>query len=197
DCIRNGGNFAYAMPRGHGKTAISRAFVIRSLLCGFRRFSMFVGAAEEHACASLETIREMFIASPTLADDWPEIVFPILSLGHQARKQGGQLCLGEYTRIHWGRDHLQLPKCPPQPNIRPEQGRGYGALCTARGLMGSGITGTNVKGHRPDFLLLDDPQTRESADSDSQCAKRERIIAAMITGMAAPGTKLAAFMPCT
>jgi hypothetical protein len=63
--------------------------------------------------------------------------------------------------------------------------------------MGSGITGTNVNGRRPDFLALDDPQTRSSAKSEAQCAAREEIVNAMITGLSAPGVKLAAFMPCT
>ena len=50
---------------------------------------------------------------------------------------------------------------------------------------------------RPDFVLLDDPQTRESAESPSQCAMRERIITGDVLGLAGPRKKIAAVMPCT
>lgn len=196
-CVHQGGNVAYAMPRGHGKTALARAFCIRAILLGLRQFALFVGAADTHARTSLSTIKVMLERSPLLAEDYPEVVYPILALEGSSKRQQGQNCLGVPTDIHWGKDYIQLPACPPQPSIRPEQGGGHGALMLASGLMGSGITGTNVNGRRPDFLCLDDPQTRQSAKSDAQCAAREEILAAMITGIAAPGVKLAAFMPCT
>jgi hypothetical protein len=196
-CIQLGGNFAYAMPRGHGKTTLCRAFVLRAFLFGLRQFALFVGAADPHARSSLATIKIMLERSPLLAEDFPEVVYPILKLEGSSKRQLGQTCMGEPTDIHWGKDFIQLPTCPPQPTVRKEQGAGYAALAMASGLMGSGITGTNVNGRRPDYLCLDDPQTRQSAKSDSQCAAREEILAAMVTGIASPGVKLAAFMPGT
>jgi hypothetical protein len=50
---------------------------------------------------------------------------------------------------------------------------------------------------RPDLVLLDDPQTTESATSPDQSATRERIIAADVLGMAGPDKSLAALMTLT
>lgn len=197
DAVRHGGNFSYACWRGFGKTTICRGLLISATLRGLRKFGMFVGAASAHAISSIRTIKTMLERSPLLLEDFPEILFPIVKLEGSSKRQLGQTCVGELTGIHWGKDYIQLPTCPPQKSIRPEQGGGYGALMTAAGLLGSGITGINVDGRRPDFLALDDPQTRQSAKSESQCAAREEIIGAMVTGLAAPGTKLAVFMPCT
>ena len=50
---------------------------------------------------------------------------------------------------------------------------------------------------RPSLVLIDDPQTDESARSPSQCAARERILAGAILGLAGPGTKIAGLMAVT
>ncbi|MHB1158323.1 MAG: terminase gpA endonuclease subunit [Phycisphaerales bacterium] len=46
-------------------------------------------------------------------------------------------------------------------------------------------------------MLLDDPQTDESARSPSQCATREQILAGAILGLAGPGHKIAGLMTLT
>src|SRR4029079_13415646 len=50
---------------------------------------------------------------------------------------------------------------------------------------------------RPSLVLLDDPQTDESARSPSQCAAREQILAGAILGLAGPGKKIAGLMTLT
>jgi len=50
---------------------------------------------------------------------------------------------------------------------------------------------------RPSLVVLDDPQTDESARSLSQCATRERILAGAVLGLAGPGKKISGIMPCT
>jgi phage terminase large subunit GpA-like protein len=50
---------------------------------------------------------------------------------------------------------------------------------------------------RPSLVVLDDPQTDESARSLSQCATREGILAGAILGLAGPGKKISGIMPCT
>ena len=50
---------------------------------------------------------------------------------------------------------------------------------------------------RPSLVVLDDPQTDESARSLSQCATRESILAGAILGLAGPGKKISGIMPCT
>ncbi|MBK8916320.1 MAG: phage terminase large subunit family protein [Phycisphaerales bacterium] len=50
---------------------------------------------------------------------------------------------------------------------------------------------------RPDMVLIDDPQTEESAWSPSQCATRLRTINGAVLGLAGPGQRLAAFATVT
>ncbi len=50
---------------------------------------------------------------------------------------------------------------------------------------------------RPSLVVLDDPQTDESACSLSQCANRESILAGAVLGLAGPGKKISGIMPCT
>ncbi|MEO1984754.1 MAG: hypothetical protein ABGZ24_29910, partial [Fuerstiella sp.] len=53
------------------------------------------------------------------------------------------------------------------------------------------------KAVRPSLVVLDDPQTDESARSLSQCANREAILAGAVLGLAGPGKKISGIMPCT
>src|SRR3972149_4342817 len=50
---------------------------------------------------------------------------------------------------------------------------------------------------RPSLVVLDDPQTDESARSLSQCATRESVLAGAGLGLAGPGKKISGIMPCT
>jgi hypothetical protein len=50
---------------------------------------------------------------------------------------------------------------------------------------------------RPQLVLIDDPQTTESAWSWSQSQRRESILAGDVLGMAGPGKKIAGLMACT
>jgi phage terminase large subunit GpA-like protein len=50
---------------------------------------------------------------------------------------------------------------------------------------------------RPQLVLVDDPQTTESAWSPSQSERREAILAGDVLGMAGPGKKIAGLMACT
>lgn len=210
DGLRNGGLFALACPRGHGKTSLCRAFVIRAIATGMRQFALLVGAASAHARRSMEAIKSMMVGTTMydpekkclvqltpFAEDFPEIVFPAAALGRTINRQKGQACLGMPTSIHWSGEYIRLPSLPQQPSMRSEQHRCGGAICFSTGLLGSAGTGMNIDGVRPDLVVLDDVQTRESAVKDAACAKREEIINAMVTGLAGAGVRIAAVMPCT
>ena len=50
---------------------------------------------------------------------------------------------------------------------------------------------------RPSLVIVDDPQTTESAGSVEQTRKRVRVLAGDILGLAGPGQKMSGIMPCT
>ena len=77
-----------------------------------------------------------------------------------------------------------------------------GAILVVTGLAGGNIRGQKHKladGHiaRPDLVIIDDPQTTQSAWSESQSARREALLAGDVLGMAGPGKKIAAILCAT
>lgn len=71
-----------------------------------------------------------------------------------------------------------------------------GAVIATRGL-NSPIRGINVRDNRPDIVIIDDPETRESADSPLQTRNRERVIESDIGGLAGPDQKVSRLILCT
>jgi hypothetical protein len=65
-----GGLYAYAMPRGSGKTAIATAAALWALLCGHREFVCLIGATEEHAVELLDSLRAELETNPLLLADY-------------------------------------------------------------------------------------------------------------------------------
>ncbi|HUT56537.1 MAG TPA: hypothetical protein VNA25_01540 [Phycisphaerae bacterium] len=109
-------------------------------------------------------------------------------------RAGGQTLDGEPTRIHWTVDKVVMPTVAGSP--------ASGAILVVTGLEGGNIRGQKHKladGHvvRPDLAIIDDPQTTESAWSESQSARREALLAGDVLGMAGPGKKIAAILCAT
>ncbi len=191
---RTGGQFALAMPRGSGKTTLCETAAMWALLYGYRKWAFIVGATDDAAKKNADNIKFEFETNTTLAEDFPEVCFPVHALDGVPQRANGQTVGGERTRMHWGsRGELALPLV-----------KGSVASCgliTVAGLTGhvrGGVrTLPNGMRVRPDFVLLDDPQTAESAWSAQQCIARARIIARDVDRLAGPGVKLTAVMPCT
>jgi len=192
--ILRGERYALAMPRGNGKTVLTFAAALWAVLYGHRRFVVVVAANGNRAQELLEAIKTMAETNPLLLADFPEAIYPIRALGRIVNRQKGQRYRGEPTRIEWSTGKVVFPTIPGSP--------ASGAVVAAAGLKGSDIRGqthTLPTGQilRPDLAIVDDPQTGESAWSNAECEKRERLISQDVLGMAGPGEYLAAVMPCT
>jgi hypothetical protein len=191
--VLEGGLFAMAMPRGSGKTSICECACIWAVLNGHREFVCLIGSDEGHAMDMLESIKTELDSNDLLLDDYPEVIYPIQCLDGIANRCSGQLYKGERTHIGWTAREVVLPTIPGSS--------GSGAIIKVAGITGR-IRGMKFKrsdGHsvRPSLVVLDDPQTDESARSISQCATRESILAGAVLGLAGPGKKIAGVMPCT
>lgn len=191
--VLSGGLFAMAMPRGSGKTSICECLCIWAILYGHRRFVCLIGSDEGHATDMLGAIKSELANNDLLLEDFPEVCFPIRALDGIAHRCAGQLLHGERTQIGWTSKEIILPKVP-------------GSVASAAIVRVAGITGRirGMKFKRPDggtvrpsLVVIDDPQTDESARSSSQSATRESILAGAILGLAGPGKKIAGIMPCT
>ena len=115
------------------------------------------------------------------------------------------LCEGEPICIEWAKDSVTLPTVPAPENHPTHAGKMAPTSGTRLGV--SGLTGDGIRGSlktltdgsllRPDFVLLDDPQSDKSALSPTQNQRREALISGAVLGMAGPGKKMSAVMPCT
>lgn len=191
--VLRGGLFALAMPRGSGKSTLSETAAVWCMLYAHRGFVMLVGATETAAQEMLASIKVELETNQLLSDDFPEVCYPVARLDGIANRCGGQTCGGVRTRITWTNTELVLPTV---------EGSAASGIC----LRVAGITG-RIRGAkckradgtvvRPDLVIVDDPQTRESAGSLEQNRKLTAILAGDVAGLAGPGRKMAGIMPCT
>lgn len=192
--INSGGLFAYAMPRGVGKTCLAEAACVWAILTGKRRYVVLISATEKHATQSLDNIKKEMSTNERILDGWPEIVWPVHCLEGIAHRAAGQIHNGEKTHIVWKGEQLVIPTIPGSI--------ASGSVIEVRGLTGA-IRGmkANLPGGkgsiRPELVVLDDPQTDESSKSPSQCRDRERIIQGTVLGLAGHKQEISAVMPCT
>ena len=191
--VIHGGLFALAMPRGSGKTTLAEIACVWSILFGHREFVALIGASEAHAEEMLDSIKMELDGNDLLLEDFPEAVYPIQQLDGIANRCSGQLYHGERTHISWTAKEIVLPTI--------EGSKASAAIIKVAGITGR-IRGMKYKRAdgktvRPALVVLDDPQTDESARSPSQCAQRESILAGAVLGLAGPGRKIAGVMPCT
>jgi len=198
-CAVEGGLFAVALPRGNGKTTLSERLAIFAVLYGYRRFVSVVGPTERHAEKMLKKIKRELYLNARLYDDFPHVCHPIRRLKNDAKLCIGQHFKGAPTFIGWSAEQITFATMPDStcdgaPNVS-------GAILAAAGLTGAlrGQADILASGGviRPDLVLLDDPQTRESAGSPTQCDERAAIIMGDVLGLAGPGNKIAVIMPCT
>ena len=206
-----GGLQAIGMPRGFGKTSICEIGCEWVLLYGHRRFAMLIGAEMESAVEMLLSIRTDLETNDLLAADFPEVCRPIAALEGINQRAAGQTIEGERTHIAWTGKSLRLPMVSVASWKKSKTLKGFvgvggmslasGAIVKVAGIMGR-IRGTKHKradgaNARPDFALIDDPQTDESAGSEDQCDKRERLMTGAVLGLAGPGKSIAALATVT
>ena len=191
--VLEGELFAMAMPRGSGKTTLCEMACLWALMIGSHEFITLVGSDEGHAADMLDSIKSELENNDLLDEDWSEVTGPIRALEGIHQRAKGQLFNGERTHIGWTSGEIVLPTVP-------------GSMASGGIIRVGGITGRirGMKFKRPDgrsvrpsLVLVDDPQTDESAKSPSQCATREAILSGAILGLAGPGKKIAGLMTVT
>lgn len=209
----HGAMFAFAMPRGSGKSTICRMAALWVMLYAYRQYVFVVGATQGKGEESIATVDTFIRFLPRIAEDFPEVAQPANAIGGITNRARGQLCQGRETRIQWAKERLVFPTVPPPPNMtghhtaaKFRKGDAMAPTC-GHLIAASGLTSEGIRGSlqvlstgeliRPDLVLLDDPQTDESANSPKGNETRLRLINGAVLGMAGPGKHLSAVMPCT
>ena len=163
ECILSGGKSVKLYGRGTGKTTwVEYIAPLWAILYGHCRYPVIIAATLKQAKNGLKTIKKLLIKSDAILADFPAVAKPLRALGGIAQRAAAQTYLGRHTDANWGTDQITLPMLSDSSG-RPLD-RGCGAVIAAAGI-GGAIRGANEGGSRPDFLIIDDPQTRKAAHS--------------------------------
>jgi hypothetical protein len=189
----DGGLVGWAMPRGSGKSALCKALAIWAEAYRWRRYIVLIGPDAGHSNRMLRDIKGALRFNDQLLGAFPQICHPIRKLQGKAIKAANQHAGGEETRIVWSEGKLVLP------TVRGSTASGgimtnTGITGQIRGLSEMSSDGTLL---RPDLVIVDDFQTRESAFSASQCESREATILGDIMELSGPGVEMCGIIPCT
>ncbi len=205
--VKDGGLFAFAMPRGSGKTTLARLSALWAVLIGSRPFVCLIGGSDERAKDLLLPIKKYILENPGLLADFPEAVYPLRSLENSSKRQLQQHIRGRLTHLLWGQDKLVFPTVEAEhlPQALREAGMetspSSGSIITItsldanmRGQQHTRMDGSTI---RPSLVLLDDPQTRQSARSPTQTKYRLQLLNGDVLGLAGPGEEIAGVLTCT
>lgn len=181
DRSRTGGDKAVAAPRGDGKTQIALWMMIAIVLSCHVRFPVIIAATRKSAQKIFKQIQRTFVTNELLIADFPEICVPAMELDGAPQRAAKQHVLGDKTRIIWTQNEIGFPYIPGSP---------YGGRYMTYFGLDSAIRGVHFNSVRPDFALIDDPETHEVANSEYQHRSIEEMIDGDIALLCGPDKQM-------
>jgi hypothetical protein len=202
DRATTGGKKAVAAPRGRGKSTIVKGMLIYATAAELVRFIVPICATTNLAGRIYRDYRNEWGNNDALFQDFPEICAPVRHLEGAPQRAARQHVDGSLTHINWSStDFLRLPRVPGNANdFLKSQGREwspFGGVKMAFAGLDAAFRGMNIDDDRPDCLIIDDPETRESAKSFQQIEDRIEIIEKDIEGLEGQDKPLAMVMVTT
>jgi hypothetical protein len=146
--------------RGSSKTTRLRVFSSKRIAYGISKTVLYVGASEAHAIASVQWIRNQVDRNAL----WSQ-TFGL----RRGRK--------------WEETQIMIEQWLPNAKGEPELKNSVWVL--AAGITGS-IRGINFDDYRPDTIIIDDPQTDETAATETQREKISDLILGAVANSLAP-----------
>lgn len=189
--IKSGGKFALAWPRGRGKTALFIFAILWAVLSGRRKFVFVLAASQPKATKIVAALTKLLTKNRILKADFPEATHVLWRLeGVHQRKL---LWKGAPITYSLEAGRIVIPAIPRSVCSQ--------SIIEAAGLE-SAVRGTfemsdEGEHRRPDLLLIDDPQTKESAKSPTQVQTRWELLKEAVMGMSGTGKTLAAIAAVT
>lgn len=174
DCARERKWQAVLAPRGRGKSEIAKGVQVFIVLAELVRFPLAVAATTDLAKRFYDDFKRKLSTNELLLEDFPEVCYPIRALEGAPQRASRQHVDGKLTNIVWTGDYIRLPDVPGSP---------YGGVKMTYYGLDAAFRGANIDGDRPDFIAIDDPETRESAKSLGQIEDRENILLQDIVGL--------------
>lgn len=191
--IDRGGLQAIADPRGTGKTQRAIRAALKAIVTGKRKFVTIISATEKKARQIVRALKTILCYNKDFQAIFPAELHGFAQLGGNNRRAAGQLCNGVETAIQLTADQIIFPTIPGS--------KSSGAIISSCGITGDirGQFHTLQDGSviRPDLVIMDDPQTKESATSLEQTQDRLEIIEGDVLGLAGPETSISCLVLCT
>lgn len=197
-CIRHGGRNLNAVFRGFAKTTITENSTIWATFYGYRSYVVVMGALFDQAKDMVDSIIREIETNELLQADFPEICLPFLALEGKAQRCRAQTHDGLPTYIGMSGATIILPTIlqadgTPYPSSAGII-RASGLFPPRRGMKFKRPDGKNA---RPDFAILDDFQTDESAASPEQTAKLIKRIYKAVLNSAGHGEEMGCVINAT
>lgn len=174
DVAARGGKQAIAAPRGRGKSEVVKGLLAYLVAAELSRFIVAMAATTPLANRLFQDFKRKVANNQLLLEDFPEICWPVRCLEGAPQRAARQHIDGELTRIVWTGDYISLPHVPGSP---------FGGVKMAYSGLDAAFRGMNIDGDRPDLIVVDDPETKESAKSEMQIEDRETMLDQDIAGL--------------
>lgn len=169
-----GGDKSLAAPRGDGKTKVSTGMMPYCMLNQWLKFPIVFEANGALAFDTYQDFKDYFELSPLMLEDFPEICCPVKELEGAPQRAGKQHVGGVLTQIEWSATDVVFPHVPGSP---------YGGYSFSYRGFDSAFRGVTSAELRPDFALINDPETKDSARNDDQIALRLDMLNKDIAGL--------------
>lgn len=180
--LKYGGEIPLCIFRGGCKTTFCEWGILWASAYGWQKFGVIVASNLGMARKIIANIKININLNPLLAEDFPEICYPIACLERVTQRAKCQTLNGSPTEISFNAEMIQLPHIDGADSSQAIV-LGVGADSSFRGL--------RVGKQRPTVVLIDDPQTNKSANSLTQTESRWDNITSSMKGLAGPGVALA------
>lgn len=186
-CLTYGISKCKCDPRGDGKSTILKYLSLKKALYRRIRFVLLICATGPKSDDSLKSIKaQLRQPSGPLYDDFPFECDVARYVGPAPARANNATYGGRDIRVEWASNRIILPSFVEDP---------LGSIVMSLGYESDQLQGCNVFDIRPDFVLMDDLDSRESlAAVDGVIAgKIETIIEQTVGGLGGPGRGLGQF----
>lgn len=178
---KNGGDQAIAAPRGEGKSEVVIGLLVYLICARVCEFPVIIAATNDMALAMYNEVRYHIETNDELCRRYPLVCEPVRALEGTSMRAAKQHVNGKLTRMKWDTRFFTLADIEGSP---------YSGVSLRYFGMDSAIRGVRVRGKRPDFVLVDDPETESSAVSQLQINNRLKLLTRAVAGLSGPDKNL-------
>jgi hypothetical protein len=194
-----------AAPRGDGKSSIVKYLAKKYAICREVRFPLILAATSSKAKKTLGSLKRRLASGATfnqqkktfrlnspLGEDYPlECCTAAYVDPWPSRARNVTANNGHHIHVEWGADWFIIPTWEDKEPLGP--------ILLALGITSDDLQGCNIYDQRPDFVMLDDLDSRDSlaAEDGVVAGKIEEAIDKTVAGLGGQSRRLGQFMLCT